>query len=117
MSSLPSLLILILFNFGIALSDVHCIALELQRLLPLLFVMNSSFSSEDPLVLQEQLREHDVHLDGDRVHWNDTSKDHPRNWGPWSRYYTVVLISWLELFMTGMSSSGVCSLAMILNGD
>ena len=80
--------------------------------------MSSSFSSENPLVLQEQLREHNVHLDGDRIHWNDTSKDHPRNWGSWSRYYNVFLISWLELFMTGISSSGVRSIFFItLNCD
>ena len=49
-----------------------------------------------------------VHLDGDKVCWNDDAVDHPRNWKPWTKYYTTIVISWLELYMTGISSAGVC---------
>ena len=78
--------------------------------------MRSSHSSESTLHLNDTLKEYDVHLeDGDRVCWNHGNQDHPRNWGLWSKYYTVVVISWLEMYMTGISSSGVHNSLPIAN--
>lgn len=66
-------------------------------------------TSEKPLSdLDEQLERYDLHTDdGHTVCWNRTNEDHPRNWGIWAKAYTTILICWLELFMTGISSSGV----------
>ncbi|GAB7355515.1 hypothetical protein MBLNU459_g6001t2 [Dothideomycetes sp. NU459] len=68
-------------------------------------------SSERRLVdLDEQLKQHDLHTDDGRiVCWNESNKDHPRNWDFWDKAYTAILISWLELFMTGISSSGTAA--------
>jgi hypothetical protein len=41
------------------------------------------------------------------VTWTNNSKDHPRNWGVWSKSYTVVVVIWLEAYMTAISSAGV----------
>ena len=70
--------------------------------------MSSRNSSRVLLDLDDQLEKHDVHLEEDsKVCWNKTNSDHPRNWDVFSKYYTTVLICWLELYMTGISSSGV----------
>lgn len=54
------------------------------------------------------LEQHGCHLeDGNTVCWNDDSKDHPRNWGPVAKCYTTIIICWVELYMTGISSAGV----------
>lgn len=54
------------------------------------------------------LEQHGCHLeDGNTVCWNDDSKDHPRNWSLFAKCYTTVVICWVELYMTGISSAGV----------
>ena len=70
--------------------------------------MDSPTSSKSLLDLDERLKHHGVHLEVEqKVCWNKANGDHPRNWGNFSKYYAVVLICWLELFMTGISTSGV----------
>lgn len=46
--------------------------------------------------------------DQGRVAWTRDSKQHPRNWGVWSKCYTAVVVIWLEAFTTAISSAGVC---------
>lgn len=56
----------------------------------------------------EKLIQHGVHLEnGDKLCWNDNADGHPRCWGAWTKALSVVVICWLELFMTGISSAGV----------
>ncbi|KAI5200015.1 hypothetical protein AUEXF2481DRAFT_3729 [Aureobasidium subglaciale EXF-2481] len=56
------------------------------------------------------LEKHGCHLeDGNTVCWNEDSKDHPRNWGLFAKCYTTVLIGWVELYMTGISSAGTAA--------
>lgn len=62
--------------------------------------------SEDSL--NETLQEHGVHVEGNRICWNKNARDHPRNWSPKTKYWTTIVICWLELYMTGISSAGVC---------
>lgn len=72
--------------------------------------MNSSTSSRASSDLNELLKKENLHVEDENeneVCWDESNKDHPRNWGFWSKFYTAVVISWLELFMTGISSSGV----------
>lgn len=70
--------------------------------------MNSPTSEKSLIDLSAQLEQYDLHTDdGHTVCWNKHNKDHPRNWSFWAKAYTAIVISWLELFMTGISSSGV----------
>jgi len=58
--------------------------------------------------LSKRLDHSGITLGGDDlVHWRDDSKDRPRNWTPWKKFYNALLISWLELLMTGISTAGV----------
>lgn len=58
--------------------------------------------------LDEVLKGRGVHLeDENRICWNEDARSHPRNWGIGTKIYTTVLVSWLELFVTAISSSGV----------
>ena len=53
---------------------------------------------------------HDAGLkqnDEGKVDWQDDAKQHPRNWRHFSKIYTVIVVTWLEFFMTAISSSGV----------
>lgn len=71
---------------------------------------DSPRSSRALLDLDDQLNHYGVHIKDEKtVCWNESNKEHPRNWGPWSKHYTAVLICWLELFMTGISSSGTAA--------
>lgn len=73
--------------------------------------MNSSNSSAEELKSSnDALLRHGVHLDGNEVRWNEDAADHPRNWKSFTKIYTTVVISWLELYMTGISSAGVSQL-------
>ncbi|EME38868.1 hypothetical protein DOTSEDRAFT_160582 [Dothistroma septosporum NZE10] len=72
--------------------------------------MNSTNSSAEVLKStndESSLARYGVHLEGNEVHWNDDASDHPRNWRPSTKYYSAIVISWLELYMTGISSAGV----------
>lgn len=70
--------------------------------------MSTNTSSAEELKPQDDtLAHHGVHLDGNEVRWNDDATDHPRNWNPFTKYYTTIVICWLELYMTGISSAGV----------
>lgn len=80
--------------------------------------MSSSHSSAETLKDNDDKFLHGlgVHLDGHEVCWNDDAVDHPRNWKPSTKYYTTVVISWLELYMTGISSAGVgLAIAIVKN--
>jgi len=75
----------------------------------------SETSSQTLTAHDDGLHAHGVHLKEDNVvDWNRDARDHPRNWKPWSKYYTVIVISWLELYMTGISSAGVRSPAQYI---
>jgi len=70
---------------------------------------------DDPLddPLDDHLDKHDVHIEEETaVCWNDDSKQHPLNWGAFSKYYTVAVVIWLGFYMTILSSSGVCRLCL-----
>ena len=41
------------------------------------------------------------------VDWDPTNARHPRNWNAWAKCYNVALISWLEMYQTALSTSGV----------
>lgn len=57
---------------------------------------------------EEKLRQHGVHLEnGDQLCWNDNADGHPRHWGARAKTFSILVICWLELFMTGISSAGV----------
>lgn len=67
-------------------------------------------SSKERQNSKDQLDKYGVHIkDNNKVCWNDNAADHPRNWKPWSKYYSAVIIAWLELYMTGISSSGTAA--------
>ncbi|SMR55103.1 unnamed protein product [Zymoseptoria tritici ST99CH_1A5] len=69
-----------------------------------------SQSKESNDLSKEQLEQYGVRVgDDNKVFWSDGAKDHPRNWSPWSKYYSAIIISWLELYMTGISSSGTAA--------
>ena len=71
----------------------------------------SSSSSGTMKSVDESLEQHGVHLEDDnQIEWNEDAKDHPRRWIPWAKYYTTIVISWVELYMTGISSAGVGAL-------
>ena len=58
--------------------------------------------------LDKKLEHNGVRLGDDAVvHWQDDSKEKPRNWTPWKKFYNALLISWLETLMTGVSTAGV----------
>ena len=70
--------------------------------------MTSSNSSAEELKSgNDAVARHGVHLNGNEVCWNEDAADHPRNWKPFTKYYTTVVICWLECYMTGISSAGV----------
>ena len=47
--------------------------------------------------------EYDVELTNQgRVAWSTGSKQHPRNWGVWSKCYTAAVVIWLESFTTAI---------------
>lgn len=72
-------------------------------------LMDSSNSSKELLNLDGQLEQHGVHIEDDnKICWNEANQDHPRNWGVSAKTYSTLVICWLELYMTGISSSGVC---------
>lgn len=73
--------------------------------------MDSPNSSKELLNLDGQLEQHGVHIEDDnKICWNEANQDHPRNWGVFAKTYSTLVICWLELYMTGISSSGVCFL-------
>lgn len=53
------------------------------------------------------LAKHGVHLKDNEIRWNKDAEGHPRNWKPFTKWYTTIVICWLELYMTGISSAGV----------
>jgi hypothetical protein len=62
--------------------------------------------------------EHGVTLSSQgRVIWSSNSKDHPRNWGLWSKTYTVIVVTWLEAYMTAISTAGVSNRNCIPDHD
>ena len=57
---------------------------------------------------EEQLHKHGLKaVEANRVGWADDSRDHPRNWRVWTKCYTAVVVTWLEAYMTAISSAGV----------
>lgn len=81
--------------------------------------MSSADSSSGSLKSTEETLEHyGLHLEDEtKVCWNDDNKCHPRNWSLWAKWYSTAVICWVELYMTGISSAGVCiatSLFMIM---
>ncbi|PPJ58096.1 hypothetical protein CBER1_05310 [Cercospora berteroae] len=52
------------------------------------------------------LAKHGVHLKDNEIRWNKDAEGHPRNWKPFTKWYTTIVICWLELYMTGISSAG-----------
>ncbi|KAF1344909.1 putative MFS multidrug transporter [Delphinella strobiligena] len=72
--------------------------------------MDSPNSSKELLNLDGQLEEHGVHIEDDnKICWNEANQDHPRNWGVLAKTYSTLVICWLELYMTGISSSGTAA--------
>lgn len=58
--------------------------------------------------LEQCLQKHGVRLGRDNVvTWRSDSKDHPQNWNALHKSCTVLIIVWLEFYMTAVSSSGV----------
>lgn len=71
---------------------------------------DSTPQSKDRESSTDQFEKYGVHIEDDnKVRWNDGARDHPRNWSPWSKYYSAAIISWLELYMTGISTSGTAA--------
>lgn len=69
---------------------------------------SDSASQGTQSTFDEKLSQRGVHLEhGDELCWNDDAAGHPRHWGTWSKAFSVAVICWLELFMTGISSAGV----------
>lgn len=61
------------------------------------------------VTLHEQLKYHNVFLEGDNneiVNWNERHPDHPRSWNIYKKTFTTVMICWLEFGMTFISTSG-----------
>ncbi|KAF2212826.1 hypothetical protein CERZMDRAFT_40669 [Cercospora zeae-maydis SCOH1-5] len=52
------------------------------------------------------LSKHGVHVKGKEICWKKDAADHPRNWNTATKWYTTLVICWLELYMTGISSAG-----------
>jgi len=60
--------------------------------------------------LADATRGRGVHVDrNNRICWDEDAKRHPRNWGFGAKAYTAALISWLEMYMTAISSSGTAT--------
>lgn len=84
--------------------------------------MNSGNNSSGTFsTFDEKLEQHGVHLEnGDQLCWNENAHGHPRHWSAWTKTFSVVVICWLELFMTGISSAGVRSIVfttLLVVGD
>lgn len=70
--------------------------------------MGETAEKQDDRELKQMLDHYGVRLRDDAVvDWQDDSKDKPRNWAPWKKFYNALLISWLEMLMTGISTAGV----------
>ena len=60
--------------------------------------------------LDHYLKEHGIYVkDESTVCWDEDSEQYPRNWDAPSKYYVVVVVIWLEFYMTVMSSSGAAA--------
>lgn len=60
--------------------------------------------------ISEILKENDLQFNADgKLVWDESSAEFPRNWSRYQKIFSVVLVSWLELYMTAISSSGAAS--------
>lgn len=60
--------------------------------------------------LEECLGSHDLQLTKSNVvGWKSDSKDYPQNWSSWPKCYTLIIVTWLEFYMTALSSSGAAA--------
>lgn len=61
---------------------------------------------------EEDLKQslHDAGLEQDDqggVQWQEYASQHPRGWNQFTKLYNVVIVTWLEFFMTAISFAGV----------
>lgn len=84
-----------------------------------LSISSSPISPESTMTndsaLNDAVRGKGVHIDSEKhICWDEDAEQHPRNWKSRTKAYTTVLICWLEMYMTAISSSGVSLVTAIV---